>query len=206
MKRAIPLALAVSAFGASFGTLAVDAGMTAPMSILMSALVFAGSAQYAAVEIASAGAGTIGILTSVALLNARYLPVGIALSPAIRGRLPSRLILAHLVVDETWAVSFEDGEPQTPLFVGSGLTILVAWVVGTGIGSYAGDVIDPKVFGFDVAFPAVFLGYLARRSWNTRALLATATGVGAFALTTTVPAGMTMLIAGLAGLIVGMTR
>ena len=53
----------------------------------MSALVFAGSAQFAATAVLTAGGGAVAAIVAGVLLNARYLPMGIALAPVAAWRL-----------------------------------------------------------------------------------------------------------------------
>ena len=58
-----PLLPAVLAFGVSFGVLARAAGFDGTASIVMSLTTFAGSAQFAAVSVLSAG-GTVAAASS----------------------------------------------------------------------------------------------------------------------------------------------
>ena len=57
IRAGLPLALAPLLFGASFGLLAVDAGMGRLGAVVMSATTFAGSAQFAAGTILDSGGG-----------------------------------------------------------------------------------------------------------------------------------------------------
>src|SRR6202165_5758458 len=75
LQAAAPIALAVFVFGASFGVLAVAAHLPAWSVVLMSVLVFAGSAQFAALGvIAAGGSGITGGFARVPL----HLPVALA--------------------------------------------------------------------------------------------------------------------------------
>jgi len=75
VKAGLPLALAPFLFGASFGLLAVDAGMGALGAVVMSATTFAGSAQFAAASILDSGGGAAAAIVAAVLLNARYVPL-----------------------------------------------------------------------------------------------------------------------------------
>src|SRR6202171_6649151 len=77
-QAAAPIALAVFVFGASFGVLAVAAHLPAWSVVLMSALVFAGSAQFAALGVVAAGGGVLSAIFAGALLNPRFIARGIA--------------------------------------------------------------------------------------------------------------------------------
>jgi predicted branched-subunit amino acid permease len=75
-----PYAIASTLLAVSFGVLAQPLmGNVAP--IVMSLLVFAGSAQFAATAVLSAGGGVGAAIAAAILLNMRYVPMGIALAP-----------------------------------------------------------------------------------------------------------------------------
>src|SRR4051812_24644826 len=79
--QAQPLAIGVLAYAVMFGLLASDAGLSVLESLVMSAGVYSGSAQVAAVSGLTAGASIIVSLATIMLLNARYLLYGAALRP-----------------------------------------------------------------------------------------------------------------------------
>src|SRR5256885_5718629 len=59
LLTAAPLGLAVFVFGVSFGVLAIAARFPGWAAVLMSALVFAGSAQFAALGVITAGGSAV---------------------------------------------------------------------------------------------------------------------------------------------------
>src|SRR3954466_2016222 len=85
LRAGIPFALAALLLSASFGVIALDAGFSALAAIVMSAIVFAGSAQFAAIAIVAAGGGLGAAVAAAALMNSRFLPMGIALAPSLPG-------------------------------------------------------------------------------------------------------------------------
>ncbi len=62
LQAAAPIGIAVFVFGASFGVLAVAARLPAWSVVLMSALVFAGSAQFAALGVIVAGGSVLAAI------------------------------------------------------------------------------------------------------------------------------------------------
>jgi predicted branched-subunit amino acid permease len=81
------------------------------------------------------------------------------------------------------------------------------WVGGTALGTLVGDTLgDPKRYGLDAAFPALFLALLVPQV-RTRAALVAAAGGGVIALVLIpfVPAG-TPIVAATAACLVGWTR
>src|SRR6266576_2066606 len=85
LRAGVPYALAGFLLSLSFGVLARDAGFSVVAAIVMSAIVFAGSAQFAAVAILSAGGGAGAAIAAGALTNGRFLPMGIAFAPSLPG-------------------------------------------------------------------------------------------------------------------------
>lgn len=183
LRAVAPIAVAVAAFGATFGVLAREAGMGAPAVVTMSATTFAGSAQLAAASILGAGGGVAAAIVAAALLNARYAPISVSVAPVFAGGPLRRLLESQLIVDESWAISRRpDGGFDRRILLGAGALLYVAWVGGTFAGALAGDALaDPESLGLDAAFPALFLALLVPQVRTSRSLFA-ALGGAAVAL------------------------
>jgi 4-azaleucine resistance transporter AzlC len=164
LQAAAPIALAVFVFGASFGVLAVAARLPAWSVVLMSALVFAGSAQFAALGVIAAGGSLLAAILAGALLNLRFVATGIAVARSLPGGRLRRSLLAQLSIDESYALSVRAGAPGPPdgrTLLLTGALLYVVWIAGTLIGVLFGPVLgDPKRFGLDAAFPAGFVALL----------------------------------------------
>ena len=127
----------------------------------------------------AAGGGAGAAIVAGALLNARYIPMGVALAPSLRGRAHRRALVGQAMVDASWAMANRGGGRFDPAFmVGATLPNYPAWVGGTAIGVLAGDVIgDPERLGLDAIFPAFFLALLATELGRSRrAVVAAALG------------------------------
>src|ERR1051325_8101685 len=81
LSAALPLSIAVGAFGVSFGVLARAAGWGPVAPVVMSLTTFTGASQFAAVAILGAGGGASAAIVAGTLLASRYLPIGIAVAP-----------------------------------------------------------------------------------------------------------------------------
>src|SRR5207253_826148 len=164
LQAAAPIALAVFVFAASFGVLATAAHVPGWAAVLMSALVFAGSAQFAALGVIAAGGSVLTAIFAGALLNLRYIATGIAVARSLPGGRPTRALLAQIVVDENYALSVAAGEPGRPdrrTLLVIGTMLYTVWVLGTLLGAVLGPVLgDPKRLGLDAAFPALFVALL----------------------------------------------
>jgi 4-azaleucine resistance transporter AzlC len=204
MRAAVPFGVAVAAFGVSFGLLARVVGFGPWAPIVMSATTFAGSAQFAAVSVLGAGGTVAAAITAALLLNARYAPIGISVAPSLTGSAADRLLQAQLVVDESWALAARpDGRFDRGVLLGAGTVLYTSWVLGTIAGVLAGDLVgDPARFGFDAAFPALFLALLVPQTGARRAGVAALLGaVIALALTPFAPAGVPIVAAAAAALV-----
>jgi len=198
LRAGLPVALAGSVLAMSFGVLAGDVGMPGWTAILMSAIVFAGSAQIAALGIIGAG-GTLGAaLGAAALMNSRFLPMGVAFAPSLPGSLLKRAAQGQTVVDVSLVIA-EDGKGgfDRNLLFGSTAAQYVGWVTGTIAGVLAGPVLgDPQALGLDAIFPAFFLALLIGELRTARARgVAVAGGLIALALIPVAPPGVPVLAA-----------
>lgn len=205
---AAPLAIAVVAFGVSFGLLARAEGWGWAAPVVMSATTFAGSAQFATVSVLGTGGTVTAAIASALLLNARYAPIGVSVAPFFEGPAWSRFLHAQLVVDESWAIAAEGhGRFNARMLIGAGLLLYVAWVAGTAIGSVGGEVLgDPESLGLDAAFPALFLALLVPQIRDRRTLTAAVLGAAiALALTPFAPTGVP-IIAASAACLLGLRR
>ena len=86
LRAGLPFAVAAFMLALSFGVVAQNLGMPGWAAILMSAVVFSGSAQFAAITIIAQGGGLGAGIVAAALVNSRFLPMGIALAPVAARR------------------------------------------------------------------------------------------------------------------------
>ena len=187
IEAGVPLAAASFLLAISFGVLAQPVmGTVAP--IVMSALVFAGSAQFAALAVLAAGGGAGAAILAGILLNARYVPMGVALAPSLRGGPLRRGLVGQAMIDASWAMAIRGAGRFDPRFmIGMTLPNYPAWVIGTVVGVVAGDLIgDPERLGLDAIFPAFFLGLLIGELRGRRIAVAAAM-IGALVALTLAP-------------------
>ncbi len=173
----VPLFLGVLPFGVAFALLGRTAGFDAVETQAFSALVFAGSAQVAAVGVLEDGGALAAAIVAAVLLNLRYLAVGISVAPSLGGSPLRRLLEAQLATDESWAISQRDGRVDRGRLLGAGLVLLVAWTGGTAVGVIGGSALgDPADYGLDAMFPALFLALLVGQLGSRQARAAALAG------------------------------
>lgn len=205
IRAGIPFAIAAGVLAISFGVLA-EPVIGAAATLAMSAFVFAGSAQFAALAVLAAGGGASAAVVAGILLNARYAPMGIALAPSLGGGWLRRAAYGQTMIDASWALANRGGGRFDPSFlVGATLPSFPAWVGGTALGLAVGDLIgDPDALGLDALFPAFFLALLVGgelRRGGTAIVVAIGGAVIALALTPFTPAGVPVIAASAAALV-----
>jgi 4-azaleucine resistance transporter AzlC len=208
VRLGIPFALAGGLVALSFGVVARDVGLSAVAAIAMSAIVFAGSAQFAAIAILAAGGGVAAAIGAGALMNSRFLMMGVALAPSLPGRWPWRAAQGQTVVDASWALAARgDGTFDRWLLFGTTSIQYVTWSLGTVLGSLGGGALgDTDKLGLDAIYPAFFVALLIGEARSGRARGAAAIGaLVALALVPVAPAGIPVLAASV-GALLGLTQ
>lgn len=207
-----PLAASVVLYGAVFGVLAGESGLSVAEALLMSAFVYSGSAQLAAVEIGVGLAWLPQLLLAVALLNARYLLYGAALRPWLAQVTPAQAYATLFFNgDGSWALSmkaYADGNRDAGFVFGAGFATYLPWVAGTAGGHLlASWVPDPKALGLDFMLVA-FAAAIGVGAWRGRSdwMIVVAAAVTALAVFRWLPGGWHIVAAGLAGAVVGALR
>jgi predicted branched-subunit amino acid permease len=203
VRAGAPVAVAVLLVAISFGIIA-EPVMGAGPALAMSAFVFAGSAQFGSTAVLASGGAPAAAIVAAILLNARFIPMGVALAPSLRGGPLRRALSGQAIVDASWAMANRGGGRFDPDFlVGATLPSYPAWVGGTAFGVFAGEAIaDPDAFGLDALFPAFFLALLVSELRAGRAYGVAAAGAAiALALTPVAPPGVPVIAASAAALV-----
>ncbi len=184
----IPLALAFFAVSFAFGVLAREQGLSFGLSVLMSALVYAGTSQVVALGMLATSQPVWLIVTVTLLVNSRLMLMGSAFAKTAAGwKRWVRLLFAFQLTDETFALLLNprDGSEVSPA---RALWIQAAahgaWVGGTVLGFLlGGDTSQLHGLGLDYALVAMILAVLVLQI-KTRETFAVACFAGAIALLT----------------------
>ncbi len=204
VRAGAPFAVAGCLLALSFGVVAQGAGLSAAAAILMSAIVFAGSAQFTAIAIVADGGSVGAALVAAAMMNSRFLAMGAALGPSLPGGAVRRALQGQAVVDASWALALRgDGSFDRNMLFGSTAIQYVGWVAGTAIGALSGGLLDdPEALGLDAIYPAFFVALLLNEARDGRARgVAAAGALIALALVPLAPPGLPVLVASLAALV-----
>jgi 4-azaleucine resistance transporter AzlC len=181
----------ILAYGAVWGGLARQHGLSVGEALAMCLLVSAGTAQFVALPMLGSGAPAWLLVVTTYIVNLRHYLMAASLAPYFAGLSRWRLaLLAHGISDESYALTQARfaGQPAHPAyFAGVVVAIYGAFYGGSLAGALLGSRIpDPRRFGLDFVFPAVFIAILApilRARWQwavagVAAMIALAVAVG----------------------------
>lgn len=212
LRAVRPGLIALTIWGLVTGVAMVKAGLTEQQAIVMSLLVYAGSAQLTALPLMATGAPLWLIFAAGIIVNLRFLIFGAALHPFFRD-LPwfKRLLLGYLAVDLSFVVfmprfaeavkkgTFE----QHWFFMGTILPAWCAWQVSSIVGIALGAMVPVSWsldFGAVLALLAMMIPYV-----TTRPVFASVVAAGVTAwLTQLWPLRLGLLAAVVVGIVVGM--
>lgn len=210
-RDTIPLIVGAIPFGIIFGALALASGLSRAGALAMSAVVFAGSAQFIAVGLLAAGTGWPLIVLTTFVVNLRHALYSATLAP-YASKLPQRwqIAMAFWLTDETFAVVAHRFQTETPLpgtrwyYLGSALAMYLNWQFCTLLGITVGQMLpNAAAWGLDFAMPVTFIGmtipYLKTRPMLATALVAGAVSLLAFGL----PHKLGLIVATSAGIAAG---
>ncbi len=164
-SRALPIVMGYIPIGFAFGVLAQKSGISAANTLMLSIIVYAGSAQLIAVGLIAAGASAIPIILTTLVVNLRHMLFSAALSPYLKHWRKGEIALfAFELTDESFAlhtVRFPQAPPGKAETLALNLTAQISWVFGTWLGIVAGQAIsDVRPYALDYALPAMFIALL----------------------------------------------
>lgn len=208
-REALGVVLATSAYGVSFGALAVASGLDVWQACVLSLLMFTGGSQFAFVGVFAAGGVSAlpSAIASAVLLGVRNVAYGMRMAPIVGTTPARRVVAAPFTIDESTAVAISQDDPRLRRvgFWVTGVGIFLGWNLTTLIGALVGDVLgDPRSWGLDAAAAAAFLALLWPRLKERQAIaVGIAAAIVAAALTPMLMPGLPVLVAAVVAVVVG---
>jgi 4-azaleucine resistance transporter AzlC len=197
-RAAVPLVVPTLLIGASFGVAASTVGWGVVAPVVMSAIVFSGAAQFAIASVLGAGGSVVAAVLAGSLIATRFLAMGAAIGPSMRGGPMRRALEGQAVVDASLVLArVGDARYGPRRLLGATAPQYVCWTTGTLIGVLVGDKIaDPEALGLDAVFPAFFV-VLVAGELTTRAARVTAAAAAliVLALIPVAPPGVPVIAA-----------
>jgi 4-azaleucine resistance transporter AzlC len=208
VRDTIPLIVGAIPFGIIFGTLANSSGLSFAGALAMSAVVFAGSAQFIALGLLAAGTSPALIIGTTFVVNLRHLLYAAGLVAYLKKLAPAwKAVLSFWLTDETFMVVIRrydqtDGAPYKHWYhFGSALSMYGNWQLCTLLGLTLGQQIpNAASWGLDFAMVATFIGmvvpYVTSRPMVATVVVA---GLGAV-LARSLPHQLGLMVAAIAGI------
>jgi len=163
-----PLMIPVVPFGIIFGVLAIDLGLSPITTMAMSIIIFGGASQIIFLQLFSAGASSLVILSSVGAVNSRHLLYGAVLSEYLEKlSFLKKLLISYIVVDQGFAESnkfFKKNKNEQHLhyhLIGTGCTMWVCWQISTLSGIILGSFV-PAELGLKFTIPLTFIAIVVQ--------------------------------------------
>lgn len=187
-----PVAPGIAAWGLVTGVAMVKAGLSVPMALFMSAVVFAGSAQLAVLPLLASGAPAWVVWATAACVNLRFVVFSTQWRPYWRHlSRRHRALLSYFAADLNFVLFMrrfpkpEPGPAQLPYFWGGTILNAGAWHITSIVGIVLAEQI-PTHWGIGFAGTLALLGLTCsllvdRTAWLTAAVAGCA-AVAAFSL------------------------
>ena len=178
---ALPVVMGYLPVGFAYGVLGVNAGISTLNTILMSLIVFAGSAQLMATGFFAQGLNPFSIIITTFIVNLRHLLMSASLSTHMKEWKKIEVAgFCYELTDETFAVHslrFNSGDTAALPSMIINLICQLSWVVGTILGALAGNLIsDVRPFALDYALPAMFIALLILQIHNRKHIFVAISG------------------------------
>lgn len=168
-RQVTPILMGYLPVGMAFGVLAAKSGLATYNIVLMSLLVYAGSAQLIAVSMFAAGMSPLSIVLTTFVVNLRHLLMSAALAPYLKKwKFLELAAFSFEITDESFgvhSVRFAKGEtdPKTSILINC--MAQAGWVIASLAGTMASAAIpDIEPLGIDYALPAMFIALLVAQT------------------------------------------
>jgi 4-azaleucine resistance transporter AzlC len=149
----------------AFGVLAAQAGLSPLESTLMSLMVFAGSAQFVAVQLISIGASPLSVIMATLFVNSRYLLMSASLVSYLRDwNKKLQAVFCFGMPDEPFILNmgrFAAAGVNRGEAFGVNFASYLAWVIPGVFGAISGQAIgDMRLYGLDFALDGVLIALM----------------------------------------------
>lgn len=162
--KTIPILLGYLFLGIAFGLLLQKAGLGVLWAFLISALVYAGSMQFALVGILTSGLGFLTTAVMTLFINSRHAFYGLTFIERFKDMKKCYPYMVASLTDETYSLlcsmarpkDFSDKEWKLATFLVSFFDQCY-WVAGSVLGALMGELIAFDTTGIDFAMTALFV-------------------------------------------------
>lgn len=170
--KTLPVMAGYIVLGFGFGILLKSNGYGVIWALLMSVLIYAGSAQYVGISLISGGASIITTAVTTLMVNARHLFYGISMMDKYNGAGKRKPYLIFALTDETYSLvcngEYPEGVDKYKYWFFISMFNQIYWITGSLIGSVIGSVIKFDTTGIDFSMTALFVTVFVEQWLSTK--------------------------------------
>ena len=159
LRASLPVMAGYIVLGMGFGVLLSEKGYSWIWAFLMSATIYAGSMQYAALDLISGGANLITCALMTLMINARHFFYGLSMLDKYEHAGKKKPYLIFALTDETYSLVCSpapEGLDATSYYFWISLLDQLYWILGSVIGGLLGPILPFDSTGMDFAMTALF--------------------------------------------------
>lgn len=167
IHETLPTVFGYLGIGIAFGLVGHAAGLSPLVILLMSAIIYGGSAQFITVSLLAAGSPILSIVAATFLINSRMILLSLTIAPYFKQRhLTENVLIGTLLTDESFALgmnklNYTENHLNFAWLNTANLIAYWTWIIASLIGGLLGNFIqNPARFGLDFAIVAMFIGLL----------------------------------------------
>lgn len=180
-RASIPVMAGYLVLGLGFGVLLQDQGYGFVWAFLMSLTIYAGSMQYAALDLISGGASLITTALMTLMINARHFFYGLSMLDKYQDTGKAKPYLIFSLTDETYSLVCPPapaGADEKGYYLLVSLFDQIYWIAGSVLGGLLGPILPFDSTGMDFAMTALFVVIFVEQWLSTREHIPAVLGVG----------------------------
>lgn len=155
--KTIPVMAGYLVLGLGFGIVLQNHGYGVGYAFIMSLLIYAGSMQFMAINLISAGAGMITVALTTLMVNARHLFYGISMIDKYKETKPYKPYIIFALTDETYSLVCNDDSLDKKDYFYISIFDHIYWIIGSVLGALIGEMVPFDFAGVDFALTALFV-------------------------------------------------
>lgn len=159
-QKTVPILVSFLFVSMAYGILITEQGITWYESVLMSLCIYSGSFQFVLSTLLVSGASILTVLVTTVLMNCRLPFYSLSMVDLFKDMGRRKLYMIHTLTDETFAINcaleLPERERKDVMFYVAFLS-RCAWILGTLVGSIAGQLAPFSLDGIDFCVTAMFV-------------------------------------------------
>jgi predicted branched-subunit amino acid permease len=188
-----PLLVGIAPFGMVIGVTVAGSGVPAVAGLSTGWLIYAGSAQLAAIQLLAAGTAPVVVVATVLAVNARLLLYSGAMAAPWRGTSRTwRAFAAYLLIDPSFGVGMDGYQERGPTraghahYLGAACVLWLTWQLAIVVGLTLGSVV-PEALSLEFVVPLYLVAMVVPKATTGPVRIAAVVGAVAAVAGTALP-------------------